>query len=234
MSYVHFREESMAKRGDPDVLRLVVIFLRSQARMTQAQFGKECRMDQAQVSRYENGHEAPSEEVLLRMAKVARIDGSLVVHLCQLYSTLLAAAARRNAVPASGALDLTILEPVLLAVTPYLIEAQTGEPPPPSPEEERREAEQIWTALEKHPVRFRRRLIELSPRSGSWALAERACEASVKSAARNAEEALELAELALSIAERVPGGEDWRSRLKGDCWAHVARLRGDRVHPGIS
>jgi hypothetical protein len=53
-------------------------------------------------------------------------------------------------------------------------------------------------------------------------LAERVCEASVKSAARDAGEALELAELALSIAERVPGEESWRSRLKGYCWAHVA------------
>src|SRR5262249_19882754 len=38
-----------------------------------------------------------------------------------------------------------------------------GEPSPPTPEEERREAEQIWKALEKYPIPFRRRLIELSP-----------------------------------------------------------------------
>jgi transcriptional regulator with XRE-family HTH domain len=160
----------MATRGDSSVLRLVVIFLRSQARMTQAQFGKESRVDQAQLSRYESGDVAPSEEVLRRMAKVARIDWPLVVHLRQLYSALLAAAARRNATPASGVLDLTILEPVLLAVAPYLIEIQ-AEPARPTPEEERREAEQIWKALEKYPIPFRRRLIELSPRSGSWALA---------------------------------------------------------------
>jgi hypothetical protein len=36
---------------------------------------------------------------------------------------------------------------------------------------------------------------------------------------------LELAELALSIAERVPGEESWRSRLKGYCWAHIANAR---------
>jgi transcriptional regulator with XRE-family HTH domain len=198
----------MAKRGDPSVLRLVVIFLRSQAQMTQAQFGKECRVDQGQLSRYELGHMAPSEEVLRRMAKVAGVDGSLLVHLRQFYSSLLATIARQSAVPAPRALDLTILEPVLLAVTPYLIEARTAEPNQSSPEEERRIAAQIWTALEKHPVPFRRRLIELSPRSGSWALAERALEASVQSAARNAEDALELAELARSIAERAPGGRE--------------------------
>jgi transcriptional regulator with XRE-family HTH domain len=194
----------MATRGDSSVLRLVVIFLRSQARMTQAQFGKESRVDQAQLSRYESGDMAPSEEVLRRMAKVARIDWPLVVHLRQLYSALLAAAARQNAAPPSAALDPTILEPVLLAVAPYLIEIQTAEPARPTPEAERREAEQIWATLEKYPIPFRRRLIELSPHSGSRALAEQVCEASRKSATGNAEEALELAELALAITDRGP------------------------------
>src|SRR3954463_14409405 len=113
--------EGMAKRGDPSVLRLVVIFLRSHARMTQEQFGKACRVDQAQVSRYEHD-EAPSEEVLRRMAKVAGIDWSLVVHLRQFYSSLLAAASRGDAGPAARGLDLPILEPVLLALSPYWIE----------------------------------------------------------------------------------------------------------------
>src|SRR5436305_12365179 len=154
--------EGMAKRGDPSVLRLVVIFLRSHARMTQEQFGKACRVDQAQVSRYEHD-EAPSEEVLRRMAKVAGIDWSLVVHLRQFYSSLLAIIARGGAAPASRPLELTILEPVLLAVTPYRLDALKAEPAQPTPEAERRVGEQIWQALERYPVHFRRRLIELSP-----------------------------------------------------------------------
>jgi tetratricopeptide (TPR) repeat protein len=36
---------------------------------------------------------------------------------------------------------------------------------------------------------------------------------------------LELAEMALSIAERVPGEERWRSRLRSYCWAHVGNAR---------
>jgi hypothetical protein len=159
------------------------------------------------------------------MAKAARIDWLLVVHLRQFYSSLLAAAARENAAPAAKPLGLTIPEPVLLAVTPYWIEAHAVQTAPPSPEEDRREAEQIWTALERHPVPFRRRLIELSPLSGSWALTVWVCEASLRRAAHEAQKALELADLALSIAERVPGEESWRSRLKGYCWAHVGNAR---------
>lgn len=213
----------MAKRGDPSVLRHLVIFLRSHAQMTQEQFGKASRVAQPDVSLYENGRAAPSETVLRRMAEAAGLDWSLVVKIRQFYSSILAVAAQGNTLPTAKALDTTSLEPVLLAVTPYLLQLRTLEPPRPSPEEERREAEQIWARLEKHPVPLRRRLIELSPRSGSWALAVQACEASLKGAAG---EALELAELALSIADRVPGEESWRSRLKDYCWAHVAKARG--------
>src|SRR5215210_9308818 len=100
MSYVQFGRKNMAKRGDPSVLRLVVIFLRSYAEMTQEQFGRESRVAQPEVSRYESGHAAPPEEALRRMAKVARIDWSLVVHLRQFYISLLAAAGQGGAVPA--------------------------------------------------------------------------------------------------------------------------------------
>jgi transcriptional regulator with XRE-family HTH domain len=212
----------MAKRGDPSVLRLLVSFLRNYLKMTQEQFGDACGVSQPDVSLYETGQQAPSEATLRRMAKAAGIDWSLVVNLRRFYSSFLAANTRQRSVPASGALDVTSLEPVLLAVTPYLLELQTLEPPRPSPEEELREAEEIWQRLEKHPIPFRRRLIELSPRSGSWALAVRACEASREGMA---DERLELADLALSIAERAPGEEGWYSRLNGYCWAYVAKAR---------
>lgn len=212
----------MAKRGDRIVLRLVVSFLRNYPKMTQEQFGDACGVSQPDVSLYETGQQAPSEATLRRMAKAARLDWSLVVHLRRFYSSLLAASTWRRPVPAAGDLDLTSLEPVLLAVTPYLLQLRTLEPPTPSSEEERREAEEIWQSLEKHPIHFRRRLIELSPRAGNWALAVRVCEASLEG---TVDERLELADLALAVAERSPGEESWRSRLKGYCWSHVAKAR---------
>jgi transcriptional regulator with XRE-family HTH domain/tetratricopeptide (TPR) repeat protein len=215
----------MAKRGDSGILRLVVSFLRDRAQMTQAQFGRASRVAQPEVSKYEMGHVAPPEEALRRMAKVARIDWPLVTYLRQFYIALLSAANSDGSIPSTQALDLTILEPALLAVTPYLMEVFPREPARPSPEEERREAEQIWRILEKHSVQFRRRLIELSPRSGSWALSVRVCEESVRQAAHRPEEALDLADLALSIARKTPGEKSWRSRLEGYCWFHLANAR---------
>ena len=52
----------MAERDDPEVLRHLVIFLRSQTGLTQAEFGKKARVAQSEVSAYELGRQAPPEE----------------------------------------------------------------------------------------------------------------------------------------------------------------------------
>ena len=218
------------KRGDPRVLRYVVNFLRFHSgvvrgkRMTQAEFGRACRMDQSEISRMELGKLAPSEDQLRRMVTVAQVEWSVVVHIREFY-TLLIPAVGRAAQVSDRMPSLKSLEPVLLAIRPFLMDTCSSVPAQPSRDEELREATQIWTALERHPIPYRRRLIEVSPDSGSWALAVRVCEASLKSATKNANEALELAELAVAIAQRDPGEESWRSRLLGYCWAHVANAR---------
>ncbi len=170
----------------------------------------------------ELGKLAPSEEQLRRMAQVSGVEWSVVAHIREFY-TLLIPSVGQGGISARR-FGLTSLEPVLLAVTPFLMDTHS-EPKRPSPEDECREADEIWAALEQHPIPACRGLIGASPDCGNWALAVRVCEASLKMAAHKAEEALELAELAVSIAERVPGEESWRSRLLGYCWAHVANAR---------
>ena len=92
-------------------------------------------------------------------------------------------------------------------------------------EDARRKAEDLYQRLLPLTPQERRGLAEAFPAYWRPALAVRVCEASIRRAAHKAEEALELAELALSIAERVPGEEGRRSRLKGYCWAHVGNAR---------
>jgi hypothetical protein len=61
-----------------------------------------------------------------------------------------------------------------------------------------------------------------------WSLAERLCQESEKAA--SADQALELARLAVRVAELAPGEEAWRSRLKGYALislANAQRLGGD-------
>lgn len=88
-----------------------------------------------------------------------------------------------------------------------------------------REAEEAYQALVTLTRKERHGLIEVFPDFWTWALALRFSEGSLRKAAHRPEEALELAGLALSIAERVPEEESWRSRLMGFCWAHVANAR---------
>ncbi|HYO11758.1 MAG TPA: helix-turn-helix domain-containing protein [Thermoanaerobaculia bacterium] len=84
-----------------------------------------------------------------------------------------------------------------------------------------REAGELFEILQATPPGERRALIDTFPEYRSWALAVRVCEASVKAAAHRVDEALELADLAVFIAERVPG-ERLRLRLQGWCQAHLA------------
>jgi tetratricopeptide (TPR) repeat protein/transcriptional regulator with XRE-family HTH domain len=94
----------------------------------------------------------------------------------------------------------------------------------------RRQAASLWKTLEDLPPRRRRSAVEAEHRYWTWALAERLCEESVRAAAHRADGAMELANLALRVAELAPGSEPWRSRLLGWVWAFVAnalRVHGD-------
>jgi tetratricopeptide (TPR) repeat protein len=196
----------------------VVIFLRFRTNLSQLAFGKACRVDQAAISRYETDTPVP-EDVLRRMAAVARVEWWFVVALRRLYAAILASARRREITRAEP-LDLEILEPAVLAVTPYLLEDDVARSKPQLVEEARREAEEAWVALERFPIPDRRRLLELALRPGrNVALAARACEASVRAAAHKVEEALELADLALFIAEKAP--EQRRPRALSYCWGFI-------------
>ncbi|MEA2560842.1 MAG: MalT-like region [Acidobacteriota bacterium] len=87
----------------------------------------------------------------------------------------------------------------------------------------RQEAERLWPGLQKASPRRRRELVKIYPRYRTWAMAERVCAASIRAAAHDAGDALELARFALFIAERVPEG--FRSRIEGYCWGHVANAQ---------
>jgi transcriptional regulator with XRE-family HTH domain len=214
----------MQKRGDPRVLRLVVKFLRTFADMTQEEFGGAIHLDQTSVSAYELGHAAPEEEALRRMAAVAGLPWPVVVHLRRFYAAALSLADRTAAAVALAdtAPQQVIVDAVLLAVTPHLLEQWT-EPQPL--EEALRQADEVWEALERFPPARRRRLIELSPRpSGNAALARRICEASERAATDNVETARELADLALFTARLVPE-EGLRKRAEDFCSGYVANAQ---------
>src|SRR6266545_1008381 len=136
------KESGMAKRGDPAVLRFVVLWLRAFARWNQTQLADSCGAFQADVSRWEQGLEAPPEERLRRMAAAVGIPWLVVALLRRVFVLALAIAERfggAGAAREAGSPGGALAEPVALAVAPYLIEdEEEGEPL--SPEAVRREA----------------------------------------------------------------------------------------------
>jgi len=89
----------------------------------------------------------------------------------------------------------------------------------------RRRAGELWAVLKLADSQERRDLIEVYPVYRNWALAEFLCHESERMASHKIEIALELAELALFVAERVREEERWRSLLLAYCHAHVANAR---------
>jgi len=211
------------KRWDKAVSRLIVKFLRWRTGLKQREFGKAARVDQADVSIYERGKLAPPEDSLRRMAQVAGVPWPVVLSLRRFYATVLSLIERVNAGAAVSGLapiEQAIVDAVLLAVSPYLVDEAA--PDPPSAEDELRRAGEVWAALGGFPPERRRRLIELSPHpAGNVALARRICEASAHAAADRVEEAKELADLALFTARQVPE-KDRRAQTESFCWGFVA------------
>ena len=89
----------------------------------------------------------------------------------------------------------------------------------------RRQAAALWEQLKAATRQERRDAVEIHPEFRSWALAVRVSHESERVAAHRADQALELADLALRIAGRVPGEVAWRSRLQGYAWAYIANAR---------
>ncbi len=89
-------------------------------------------------------------------------------------------------------------------------------------EEERAEAAALWRRLADKSGTERRFVVENGPEVWSWALMERLSHESGVEASDSAQEAIRLAELALWVAERIPGGDGWRARVQGYAWGYLS------------
>jgi transcriptional regulator with XRE-family HTH domain len=96
--------------------------------------------------------------------------------------------------------------------------------------EERRLAPALWARLVDCPEEDWRKLVREDAAFHSTGFAELLCEESINAAADSAQRARHLAELAVEVAERVPGEEAWRCRVSGYVRPHLAnaaRVAGD-------
>ena len=186
------------KEEDPEVLRLVVLFLRELTKMTQDQLSAAAGMSQSQLSQIEIGNVTPSEAALRRLAAAADVSWPLVVRLREFYAAFLKAKSKK--VVLAEKRDLWPGAEDSLAVLTYLLE---DEVPVVSEAALEAEAQKLWQGVAGLPRQRRRWVIELSPRaSRNPALARRLRQESERAAASDPAEAQDLAELAVWISER--------------------------------
>jgi transcriptional regulator with XRE-family HTH domain len=217
----------MAKRGDPEVLRLFVVWLRSIPNWTQATFAEACGVRQSDISRYENGIEAPSEEVLRRMATAVKVPWPVAVQVRRVFAAT-RYLADREAWEFLTAPDLGKAwgEVMTLALTSYFIEG-TKDRVPVSVEDLRCNAQEIWTVLLPLPAERRLALLRAYPGDrGRWeALVERICTESVRAAADDPEEARRHAEFARAVASQASLERGHHALVLAYVWGFIGNAR---------
>lgn len=226
---IAFEEETVGKEDgeDPDSQLAMVLFRYSRG-WDQQELARAAGLAPSQVSVYDRGERPVPRKTLERMADAAGVPPALLDPVLRVIRSFRIAAEGRfregRALEEVLLSRLTAL--VRMAVDVPLEVALDEETPPPGPwpprAEDREEAEGLWRSLAAYTARQRRALVEEVAELRSWALCERVAAESRLAAPG---EALELAELACLIAEKVPGPETWSLRLQGYAWAHIARAR---------
>jgi transcriptional regulator with XRE-family HTH domain len=211
----------------PSALGLALAFLRSKRGWSKKRLASVLGMgDRSLLSRYERGDQLTRERLDALVAPLGYAPEAVEVlrFADRLISFEAAASPEELTAEERGRIGVAAMAAGWSAGE-WVFEALVRRKLAEKAEAARREAEESWASL-KHATREdRSALVADFPEFRSPALAARVCAASLRAAPRDAREALELAELALVIAERVTGEEVLRSRAQGYCWAHVGNAR---------
>jgi transcriptional regulator with XRE-family HTH domain len=212
----------MPREALPD-LSIALTFLRSGQRWSQADLGKAAGISPKILNDYERGRKTLTRERLEHLAAFLGVPPERIDATLGLLATNRAAGQARdsetrrrieavatqvgNLMAASARSSLS-----LLTLEGEALQARQG-------------AELLWDRLKRRAPADRRTLVTHGLKFRTWALCERVSAESIRKAPNHPREALELAELALLIAERLPGERAWGLRLQGYAWAHVSNAR---------
>jgi tetratricopeptide (TPR) repeat protein len=170
-----------------------------------------------QIRAYEYGKSSPRPHTLGRLARVLGISVDSLLGLASLLESSVRSKVdvtelARTAVRITEIMETALAIPVVTdkcAVSPA----------------DRREAAVLWSRLERYEPEVRLSLVREGREFQVWALTERICTESINAATDSADRASELAALALTVAELVPGDATLRFRVQGYAWFHVANGR---------
>jgi transcriptional regulator with XRE-family HTH domain len=209
-----------ADKNDPES-RLALVLLRASRLWNQAELARAARIAPSQLSVYERGERATPRDVLERAAEAAGFPVYLLDPLLWTLRSFRAAARGKFRLDRVLAAALTAEMIALAQEAVDLILAPLAQPSGL----ETVDAAELWALLEGCTAAERRMLVEDLEEYWNGELCERVAAESLRKAPDDPREALELAELALFIAERLPEEETGRRRLQGYSWAHVGHAR---------
>src|SRR4051794_18465463 len=217
-------------RTPPPPLSLALAFLRLAQGWSQTDLGEAAGISPNLLSDYERGRKPLSRPRLERIVATMGLAAGTIDTALEFLREIRAASAgpgspsdeqRRRIEAVAAELGAGLETFARQTITRFVAAGRA--------ERERDQAATLWESLRKRKPSERRRLVEEEkPELRSWALCELICRESIEAARDDAARALELAELALRIAELSPAAEAWRSRLQGYAWAHVGNARRGR------
>jgi len=207
---------------DRDDLSSALATLRSLRRLSRRAVALAAGIKPQALSDYEKGKKSPNRRTRERLAGALRVTPAFLEGLAALLPAI--GLTTDQGLPPVGlvraVLDFAREADALLSINVLRLPATLGE----------HQAQVLWERLRPYSPAERRAVISEVEEFRSSSLALLLCEESVAVAAADAGQSLELAWLALFIAERVPGRDAWRWRLAGYVWAFVGnsyRVSGD-------
>jgi len=217
---------------EPGASAFTARFLRAFKACTQKEFARAAGLHPTTISRLEKGRMSPRRSTVGRLAA----GGGLPLPILEeLLLPLFRSACSSKAAGLSGRLFgggtapaaevLQAVSEALLRVLGELSFELSPEVPAEPGAAGTPEAAGPLARLLAYPPAERPARVAREPQLGSWVVCVLVCEASVSAAADKAPRALELAQLALFIAERVSGSDLWRVRLQGYAWVFVGNAR---------
>jgi len=220
--------------------RIAIVILRTLRGWDQVDLAEAADLSPSSISRYEGGDTIPSLRTFERIVAAVGLPVHLVDRLFAWIRSARAAMAgsTEDTEEVIDALCGEFSEGIshafrsaavlILAGQPGIGSGPWGRQFSLSPEDRRR-APVLWEVMKRREPPDRRKLVEDAQEYRSWALCELVCAGSIKAAADDAGRAVELAELAVLIANLAPGEETWRWRLQGYATAHLGNARRVRT-----
>jgi tetratricopeptide (TPR) repeat protein len=222
----------VTRKGESQVdhdARLLFVLLRHYMNLDQAGFAAAIHTAPSQVSIYERGLRSVPEPVLLRAMAAAGLSQRLLQPAKRAIRSFRVAAkgltsAQRLLSEAFFFEFLELADEALSILAPAGRAPRRLESPGPG-SDDRCPAEALWNRLQVRNPHQRLALVEELEEFQSWKLCALVAAKSIEAAPSSPADALELAHLALRIAEICPGEMRLRQRAQGYAWFHVANAR---------